>query len=213
MAIALASGKMSFGQPPQLLPNTTSSIGPTTTATMRPSLTHRQSTIRLQRASEDDRRAHWAQQGITLHSLHRLINHRQQLLRATTTTSNNSTNFRHVKITFLYCFSTNNLSLRLFHSSNNRPHTATNKFTLHSTQLPRPQYPVSVRVSAVACPPPYRRSTTFTAFSSSPSRSSLVWQNQNQVQATATRLMDTKGAKHAANISTKRAGTAMMNGR
>lgn len=60
-------------------------------------------------------------------------------------------------------------------------------------------------MSAVAVPPPYRRSTTFTAFSSSPSRSSLITTNQIH----ATRLMDTKGAKHAANVS-KRAG---VNGR
>lgn len=200
---------MSFGQPtPPSSPNTTSSIGPTiTTRRHRPSLTHRQSISRPLKASVDDRRAHSAQHDIALHSLHHHINHRQLLLLKTIITTQSK--IRHVKIVV---YSSYQLQFSLFTLSSRPQSATTSKFTLHSTQLPRPQYPVPVRVSAVACPPPYRRSTTFTAFSASPNRSALVWTHQNQVQASTVRLMDTKGAKHAANVSTKRAGVG-MNGR
>lgn len=66
------------------------------------------------------------------------------------------------------------------------------RYTLHSTSLPRPQYPVPVSVAA-AVPPSYKRSTTFTSFSSNGSGSG----SSNQVQS---KLMDTKGAKHVANL-------------
>ncbi|CRL00118.1 CLUMA_CG013398, isoform B [Clunio marinus] len=70
------------------------------------------------------------------------------------------------------------------------------RYTLHSTSLPRPQYPIPVSVSTTTAPS-YKRSTTFTSFSSNGSGSSSSY--------TQNRVVDTKGAKHAANIS-KRGG-------
>jgi hypothetical protein len=80
------------------------------------------------------------------------------------------------------------------------------RFTLHSASLPRPQYPVPVSVSSIPAPPVYKRSTTFTSFSSSSSGS----ENKSSLMSGSgadgyrggiqSKLMDTKGAKHAANL-------------
>lgn len=69
------------------------------------------------------------------------------------------------------------------------------RYTLHSTSLPRPQYPVSVKVTAPSVVSNARGATTYTMATGRPASSSFV---QNK-------LIDTKGAKHQANL-TKRGG-------
>jgi hypothetical protein len=62
------------------------------------------------------------------------------------------------------------------------------RYTLHSTSLPRPQYPVSVSVT-----PSYPKNATYSPNSTRP------------VHSVQSKLIDTKGAKHQANLN-KRGG-------
>jgi hypothetical protein len=67
------------------------------------------------------------------------------------------------------------------------------RYTLQSTSLPRPQFPVSVSVAPSY--PTFARSTT--AYSS--------LNSQHLMHSVQSKLIDTKGAKHQANL-TKRGG-------
>ena len=75
-----------------------------------------------------------------------------------------------------------------------QPPSQTQSYTLHSTSLPRPQYAIPVSVTAPSYPS-YSRGTTYTTLTNRPATSPTI---QNK-------FIDTKGAKHQANLN-KRGG-------
>lgn len=92
---------------------------------------------------------------------------------------------------------TNPIKFRFFsvhHPTSQAQSIVLSRYTLHSTSLPRPQYAVPVSVTAPSYAS-YTRGTTYTTLNNRPATSPIA---QNK-------LIDTKGAKHQANLN-KRGG-------